>query len=60
MVQIRDAAIAEYGATGPHGPGCEHTQRVGDSLIETLDHAYETVSDRPWSFAQATASPAAR
>ena len=61
MQQIRDAAIANYGATGPQVvmQDATYTQNVwtGSSVIETFDHAYETVSDGPWSFARGHCIP---
>jgi poly(3-hydroxybutyrate) depolymerase len=58
MVGIRDAAIARYGATGPtvldQDANYTHNRWTsGDgAVIETFDHAYETVSDGPWASAQ--------
>lgn len=57
MTQIRDAAIASYSATGPATLASDANYRhdrwmAADSVIETLDHAYETVDDGPWSFAK--------
>ncbi len=65
MVQIRDAAIAQYGATGPqvlvqdgayvHGRWTGAAGQTG--VIETLDHAYETVDPGPWSDARGHCIP---
>lgn len=57
MANIRDAAIAEYGATGPASVNSDASYRhdrwtAGDAVIETFDHAYETVSDGPWASAR--------
>jgi len=57
MTQIRDAAIAAYGATGPMqlaGDASFTHDRwtASDAVIETLDHAYETVSDGPFGSAR--------
>ncbi len=52
MVTIRDAAVANYGAAGPvtvTGDGSYRHDRwtgPGDAIIETFDHAYETIPDR--------------
>jgi poly(3-hydroxybutyrate) depolymerase len=52
MQQIRDAAIARYGASGPTvldgNADYSHNQW---GVIETFDHAYVTVSPGPWDFA---------
>jgi poly(3-hydroxybutyrate) depolymerase len=57
MVQIRDAAIAAYGATGPTTVTQDATYvhdrwAADDAVIETFDHAYETVSDGPFASAR--------
>ena len=58
MVTIRDAAIANYGATGPVAVTQDGSYRhdrwtgPGDAIIETFDHAYETVADGPWAQAR--------
>src|SRR5262249_15256975 len=61
MTQIRDAAIANYAATGPQvlaqDPSYTHNAWTGASTIETFDHAYETVTDGPWSFARGHCIP---
>jgi poly(3-hydroxybutyrate) depolymerase len=61
MTQIRDAAIASYSAAGPQvlaqDATYSHNQWAGSSVIETFDHAYETVSDGPWSFARGHCIP---
>jgi len=55
MTQIRDAAIANYSASGPQvvmqDATYTHNVWTGSSVIETFDHAYETVSDGPWASA---------
>lgn len=53
MVTIRDGAIAAYGATGPVTVSSDASYRhdrwtAADSVIETFDHAYETVDDGPF------------
>jgi polyhydroxybutyrate depolymerase len=52
MVSIRDAAIAEYGAAGPVNVRGDndyrHDRWTGEAVIETFDHAYETVNDGPF------------
>jgi polyhydroxybutyrate depolymerase len=61
MMQIRDAAIANYAATGPQvvvqDTTYSHNVWTGSSVIETFDHAYETVSDGPWASAQGHCIP---
>jgi poly(3-hydroxybutyrate) depolymerase len=62
MVQIRDAAIASYGATGPTvvamDPSYSHNRWTSStSVIETFDHAYETVSPGPWASAKGHCIP---
>jgi polyhydroxybutyrate depolymerase len=57
MVSIRDAAIAEYGATGPTTVTSDSDFRhdrwtANGTVIETFDHAYETVGDGPWASAR--------
>lgn len=58
LQQIRDGAIANYQATGPvvlAGDGSyTHSRWTGPSgeVIETFDHAYETVTDGPWASAR--------
>ncbi|HET9485671.1 MAG TPA: alpha/beta fold hydrolase [Xanthomonadales bacterium] len=53
MTGIRDAAIASYGATGPANVTMNaeyrHDRWTGAGVIETFDHAYETVDDGPWA-----------
>jgi len=58
MVSIRDAAIADYGATGPDTITSDTTYRhdrwqsASGAVIETFDHAYETVGDGPFASAR--------
>lgn len=58
MTQIRDAAIASYGASGPQTIASDASYLharwtgAGGALIETFDHAYETVADGPWASAR--------
>ncbi|HWO17997.1 MAG TPA: alpha/beta fold hydrolase [Kofleriaceae bacterium] len=64
MTGIRDAAIASYAAAGPTqvaGDGSFRHDRwtgaggaggAGGAVLETFDHAYETVSDGPWASAK--------
>lgn len=53
MVTIRDGAIAAYGAVGPVTVTSDATYRqdhwtTGDTVIVTLDHAYETDDAGPF------------
>jgi polyhydroxybutyrate depolymerase len=63
MTTIRDGAIASYAATGPIHVTTEtsyvHDRWTGPNgeLIETFDHAYETVSDGPWASARGHCIP---
>lgn len=63
MTTIRDAAIADYAASGPAvlvtDPGYTHNRWSGPNgeLIETFDHAYETVTPGPWSSARGHCIP---
>ena len=65
MTQIRDAAIASYGASGPIAAGggdanAAHNRWSGNTpgaLIETWDHAYETVNDGPFAAAKGHCIP---
>lgn len=56
MTQIRDAAIANYAATGPVNLAMDsayrHDRWTGTGVIETFDHAYETVDDGPFGSAR--------
>jgi polyhydroxybutyrate depolymerase len=58
LVTIRDAAIASYSATGPQTITEDTTYRhdrwtnATGVVIETFDHAYETVNDGPFASAQ--------
>jgi len=58
MATIRDAAIANYGATGPaildQDTDYTHNRWVasGGAVIETFDHAYHTVADGPFGSAE--------
>ena len=58
MVNIRDAAIANYGATGPTvlDSDANYTHNrwtsTDGAIIETFDHAYETVPDGPFASAK--------
>ncbi len=63
MAQIRDAAIANYGAKGPqvlaHDANYTHNRwsSADGGVVETLDHAYTTVPDGPWGFARGHCIP---
>jgi len=62
MVQIRDAAVSEYGALGPTPIDQDSTYvhdrwTVSDSVIETFDHAYKTVDPGPFSDAEGHCIP---
>lgn len=58
MQGIRDAAIASYSATGPTmlaGDAAYRHERwagAGRGVVETFDHAYETVADGPFASAK--------
>ena len=56
MTQIRDAAIANYAAAGPVNVAMDaqyrHDRWTGTGVIETFDHAYETVNDGPFASAK--------
>ena len=58
MTAIRDAAVASYAAAGPVTVTGDASYRhdrwtgAGGAVIETFDHAYETVSDGPWASAR--------
>lgn len=56
MTQIRDAAIASYAASGPTNLAMDadyrHDRWTGSGVIETFDHAYETVADGPFASAK--------
>ena len=58
MTAIRDAAVASYGATGPTPLAGDASYRhdrwtgAAGALIETFDHAYETVPDGPFASAR--------
>lgn len=61
LVGIRDGAIANYGATGPAmiagNADYTHARWTGQGIIETFDHAYETVSDGPFASARGHCIP---
>lgn len=63
LTSIRDAAISNYGATGPMmiagDTSYTHARWTSASggPIETLDHAYETVSDGPFASANGHCIP---
>jgi poly(3-hydroxybutyrate) depolymerase len=66
MLRMRDGAIVAYQA-GPRRVLAEdsafaHTRWEGRSgaVVETFDHAYETVKDGPWGFAQGHCIPGSR
>ncbi|HEY5950674.1 MAG TPA: alpha/beta fold hydrolase [Kofleriaceae bacterium] len=58
MVNIRDAAISNYAASGPsvldQDASYTHDRwtSTDGAIIETFDHAYETVADGPWASAK--------
>lgn len=58
MQGIRDGAITSYGATGPTvlGSDVNYTHNrwtnASGAMIETFDHAYETVTDGPFASAK--------
>jgi poly(3-hydroxybutyrate) depolymerase len=62
LVGIRNGAINNYGATGPTviASDADYTHdrwASSDSVIETFDHAYETVSDGPFASANGHCIP---
>ncbi len=61
LAQIRDAAIAAYAATGPVTLASEaqfrHDRWTGTAVIETFDHAYETVANGPFGSARGHCIP---
>lgn len=61
LTQIRDAAIADYAAAGPTNLAGDadyrHDRWTGASVIETFDHAYETVGDGPFASARGHCIP---
>ncbi len=61
MVTIRDAAIAQYAAAGPQVLDSDstytHNRWTGSGVIETYDHAYETVANGPWGYAKGHCIP---
>jgi prepilin-type processing-associated H-X9-DG protein len=61
MTGIRDAAIAHYAAAGPAmlagDADYRHERWTGTGIIETFDHAYETVEDGPWANANGHCIP---
>ena len=65
LVSIRDAAIAAYGATGPEtvtsDPQYRHDRwSAAGTVIETFDHAYETVTNGPWAGAKGHCIPGSK
>lgn len=61
MMQIRDAAIAQYAATGPVVLAMDSNYTdgrwTGNGTIETFDHAYHTVASGAWGSAQGHCIP---
>lgn len=63
LTTIRDAAIANYAATGPVNQTGDAAYRhdrwtgAGGALIETFDHAYETVANGPFGSARGHCIP---
>ncbi|MDB4993456.1 MAG: hypothetical protein JWM74_888 [Myxococcaceae bacterium] len=63
MTSIRDAAIANYGATNPtivaSDPKYTHNRWTNAQgvVVETFDHSYETVSPGPWASAKGHCVP---
>lgn len=61
MTAIRDAAIAHYAASGPSTLAMDadhrHERWTGTGVVETFDHAYETVEDGPWANANGHCIP---
>lgn len=60
MTQIRDAALAAYGAGTmqvlAQDPDYQH-QQWGNGVFETFDHGYETVPDGDWGSARGHCIP---
>jgi dienelactone hydrolase len=60
MTQIRDAALAAYGAGNmqilAQDPDYQH-QQWGGGVLETFDHGYETVPDGAWANARGHCIP---
>lgn len=61
LTGIRDAAIANYTATGPTmlagDTSYYHARWSGQGIVETFDHAYETVNDGPFASANGHCIP---
>lgn len=65
MVEIRDAALARYGtpdASAPEviaqdGRYTHNRWANGDAIVETFDHAYETIPDGPFADARGHCIP---
>lgn len=61
LTQIRDAAIADYAAAGPTmitgDAEYRHDRWTGAAMIETFDHAYETVNPGPFASARGHCIP---
>lgn len=63
MTKIRDAAIKAYGAPAipqllDQATGYTHNRWLaGDAIVETFDHAYETISPGPFASARGHCIP---
>ena len=61
LTQIRDGVIATYAAGAPQVIASDarysHSRWTGSSVIETFDHAYETVSTGPFASAKGHCIP---
>ena len=62
MARIRDAALVGYGASGPlivgqDGSYTHNRWTNGDAIVETFDHAYETVANGPFGSARGHCIP---
>lgn len=59
MVQIRDAALAQYGSPSSQvlASDNDYTWNRWGAIVETYDHAYETVADGPWASAKGHCIP---
>jgi polyhydroxybutyrate depolymerase len=61
LTTIRDAAIASYAAAGPTNVAMDtayrHDRWSGAGIIETFDHAYETVTPGPFATARGHCIP---
>jgi prepilin-type processing-associated H-X9-DG protein len=61
LTRIRDAVVADYGASGPTmitgDAGYRHDRFTGTGVIETFEHSYETAPDGPFASARGHCIP---